>query len=119
MKIDTSCKCNNLDFHGDTLWQFLDSNTAARRLMGEMLLVDLVYLAKGIHAGEKDGRLDNFLYSRVACFKNTFDVGDASLSQNTHRLGKVNVAALLGRELTAGEDEASRCGNGYTLALQL
>lgn len=50
-------KCNALNLDRNTLGKLLDGDTAASRLVGEVLLVHAVHLGKVGHVSEEDGGL--------------------------------------------------------------
>jgi hypothetical protein len=90
--------------------QLLDRNTAARRLVGEVLLVHAVHLGKVCHVVEEDVDLDNPVHSNTRLGENTLDVLAA-------HLGLVRDAALdqvalgIGGDLT-GDEDIGACNNG-------
>ena len=101
----------NLDRH--TLGQLLDGNTAARRLVGEVLLVHAVHLGEVCHVVEEDVDLDDPVHGNTRLGENTLDVltahlglvCDASLDQ---------VALGIGGDLT-GDEDMGACNNGLCL----
>ena len=50
-------KSNSLNLNGNTLGQFLNCNTAASRLVREVLLVHAVHLSEVLHVGQENGGL--------------------------------------------------------------
>lgn len=101
----------NLDRH--TLGQLLDGNTAARRLVGEVLLVHAVHLGEVCHVVEEDVDLDDPVHGNTRLGENTLDV-------LTAHLGLVCDAALdqvalgIGGDLT-GDEDIGACNDGLCL----
>jgi len=52
---------NTLNLHGHTFGQLIHSDTAAGRLVREELLISGIHLGKGVHSGQEDVYLDDFL----------------------------------------------------------
>lgn len=73
-----SRQCNSLKLDVGVLWERLNSNTAASRLVGEPLAVLLVHGSKVVHVIEEDVDFDNLVDVRTSSHENGLEVADAS-----------------------------------------
>lgn len=100
---------NALNLDGNTLWQLLNSNTAASGLVRKVLLKNTIHFGEVCHVVKKDVDLDDLLNRCVGLLEDGDDVlatlcglvGDATLDQGTGLVG----GDLAGDEdLGAGDD---------------
>ena len=88
---------NTLNLNVHALWQLVNSHTAPRWLMGEVLLVDTVHFRKAVHGCQKHIDLDHLLNSRAGFLEHGSEVLDAELCHVCDGRGGL------------GEDLAGRC----------